>query len=103
MGRRAGGERRASKRVTVAQDLFFGSPKGHRLVDLSEDGMFLETKRPYMIGSTIDLRFRLSDDRPEVEVQGKVIYVLEGLGMGLQFVEISLADREQIRDFVTQN
>ncbi len=95
-----GGEKRTHKRVTLVQDLYFNSDAVRPLVDLSERGMFVATNNPYMMGSVLEIRFKLFDDDHEIRAQVRVIYVLEGLGMGLQFVDISHDDRERIHHFL---
>jgi Tfp pilus assembly protein PilZ len=100
MGKKQGAEKRVHKRVTLVEDLYFNSQATRPLVDLSERGMFVATAEPYAMGSILELRFKLFDDEHEIRAQGRVIYVLEGLGMGLQFVEISHQDRERIHQFL---
>jgi hypothetical protein len=95
-------EKRASRRVTILQDVHVGSHRHHRLVDLSDRGMFVATKEPYMVGSMVTVRFRLSGDPQEIRSEAKVIYILETLGMGLQFVDMAREDHERIRSFIAR-
>jgi len=94
------GERRKSRRVAIFQDILLGNRSLPRGQDIGEEGMFIHTKEPFMRGSIIDLSFRLFNDERPISVQAEVIYVQEGLGMGVKFRKISQEDRERIRRFV---
>jgi hypothetical protein len=51
--------------------------------------MFINTSRYFSQGSVIKVRFRLTRSRYEVIARGEVRYCLPGVGIGLEFVEIS--------------
>ncbi len=93
-------ERRKFRRVTILQEVFFGQKKTHRVNDVSEEGMFINTPEAFVKGSVLDLSFRLYNDEKPISVKGEVCYIQEGEGMGVRFVELASKDRERIRGFV---
>ena len=100
-------ERRASPRIPVtwavdceAEETFLYAS----IANISEIGIFVRTKDPLEVGTRLTLRFAPPDlDQPFV-LTGVVQWVnpLRALsenlnpGMGVRFVDLSLADRERI-------
>jgi c-di-GMP-binding flagellar brake protein YcgR len=70
--------------------------------DLSQGGMFIETRDPLPVGSEITLRFHLNDGGPIVVALADVKYSITKLGMGVEFLELSPADRKRIDDCVAK-
>jgi hypothetical protein len=70
--------------------------------DLSEGGMFIETREPLQSGARINVRFHLEDQGPIVVASAKVCYVVERLGMGVEFLEIFPEDRARIRNYISE-
>lgn len=68
--------------------------------DVSSGGMFIETHQPGAIGSEIDLRFHLNDGGPVVIAVAEIKYHVPKLGMGVEFTEMSPADRRRIEAHV---
>ncbi len=64
--------------------------------DVSMGGMFIETTNPPDPESNVALRFNIDDGGETILAQGKVLYCVAKLGMGIEFTEISPADRERI-------
>lgn len=71
--------------------------------DLSLGGMFVETRDPLPVGSEINLRFHLGDGGSIVVALAEVKYSITKLGMGVEFLEISPADRKRIEDYVAKS
>jgi c-di-GMP-binding flagellar brake protein YcgR len=69
--------------------------------DLCEGGMFIETRQPLEVGSQIHVRFNLEDGGPIVVASAKVCYVVEKLGMGVEFLELVSADRTRIQRYAS--
>lgn len=57
--------------------------------DLSPHGMFVNTKTEYPQGAVLKLRFRLSRTGTVIQTRGEVRYCLKGVGVGVEFREIS--------------
>jgi hypothetical protein len=60
-----------------------------RVPDVSPTGMFINTARHFAEGSVIKVRFRLVRSDYEVNARAEVRYCLAGVGIGVQFVDIS--------------
>jgi hypothetical protein len=57
--------------------------------DLSPHGMFVNTKTEYPQGAVLKLRFRLSRSGTVIQTRGEVRYCLKGVGVGVEFRDIS--------------
>lgn len=72
--------------------------------DISENGAYILTSRPYPLNTKLPVRIRLADCM--VTAEAVVIYARESnngrvrAGMGLQFVRISEEDQQRIRLFI---
>lgn len=66
-----------------------------RISEISRKGCFLDVLNTLPVETTIELR--VSRDRGSFNSQAKVIYVQEGMGMGLAFLEVP-ADQLDILD-----
>ncbi|MCI0404390.1 MAG: PilZ domain-containing protein [Acidobacteria bacterium] len=71
-----------------------------RIRDISQGGLFIEDLRPLPAGRMLRLLLRLNPDSRAITVWGMVRRVEEGKGMGVEFVQISPADRALVRDFL---
>ncbi len=69
---------------------------------LSVGGLFIETKEPPPEGSEIRLRFHLDNGGPIIVVTAEVRYVVQGVGMGVHFLDLSAADRNRIDVYMTR-
>jgi c-di-GMP-binding flagellar brake protein YcgR len=97
-------ERRTGKRVTFIQEVEVDGLGKRRCLDIAIGGMYLESAVSFPPNTVIDLSFNLqgSDPRP-LRIKARVMYVHEGVGMGLAFVDLSEADAERIRQFTEQS
>ena len=57
--------------------------------DLSPHGMFINTKTEYPQGAVLKLRFRLARSGTMIQTRGEVRYCLKGVGVGVEFLDIS--------------
>ena len=71
--------------------------------DVSAGGMFLNDPNPFPKNSTVTLAFRLSPTDPLLTCQGEVVYSLKGVGMGVQFTEVSEEISQALEKFVDQS
>lgn len=108
--RREGADRREHERVLVnfqvdykADDTFLFA----YITDLSAMGIFIQTDAPKAPGTLLNLRFT-PPGGPEIDVEGRVIWVnrprtgggVNNPGMGVQFVDLTPPQREQILSLV---
>jgi hypothetical protein len=62
--------------------------------DVSTRGMFINTTRNFPEGAVLNVHFRLGQSGIEIATRAEVRYCLAGVGVGVEFVEIS---QESIR------
>jgi len=78
-----------------------------RAPDLITQGMFINTAQRFPEGAVLKLRFRLPGSNGEVQARGEVRYCLAGVGIGVEFVEISpdcqRAIEEELLSLSTEN
>lgn len=70
----------------------------YRAPDLSARGMFINTARHFPEGAVLKLKFRLTRLDYEVSARGEVRYCLPGVGIGVEFVEISSESQSAIEE-----
>lgn len=67
-----------------------------RTPDISPFGMFINTDYLFPEDAILQISFTLPFTRHQVRARGKVCYSLPGVGIGIQFLEISPADQHAI-------
>lgn len=58
--------------------------------DVSTRGMFINTNRSFPEGAVLNVRFRLGLTGVEIRTRCEVRYCVPGLGVGVEFVDISI-------------
>ena len=66
--------------------------------DLSPAGAFLADELPFSVGQEIHLTIHLTDTE-EIEVESVVRRVVRGKGLGVEFVTMSRADADKLKEF----
>jgi hypothetical protein len=66
--------------------------------DISMHGCYVEASTPLRLGTVLNLSLEVNGFR--VKAAGEVRVVYPSLGMGIRFIKVSEADREQLRDLV---
>ena len=107
--RRTGRERREHRRVLVSMEVDYRCDNTFLfayITDLSAMGIFIQTSQPYPPGTLLNLRFQ-PPGGAQIDVEGRVIWVNPprkhdsiNPGMGVQFVDLTPAQREQIKVLV---
>jgi hypothetical protein len=93
------GSGRTAKRFSSLRDLSV-SYEGHsedivtRPPDISTRGMFINTTRTFPEGAVLNVKFRLALSGYEVHSRAEVRYCLPGVGVGVEFIDIS---RDSVR------
>ncbi len=94
-------EKRRNKRISIVKEIEVDGSRGRRATDLSVDGMYIDTFTPFAVGSTVELKFRLDDPDDSVlspiVTRAKVLYAQEGLGIGIQLIDLKADDRMRIK------
>ncbi|MGH9572778.1 MAG: PilZ domain-containing protein [Candidatus Acidiferrales bacterium] len=92
---------RAAKRLSSLRDLSV-TYEGHsedvvtRPPDISTRGMFINTTRVFPEGAVLNVRFRLAISGHEIHSRAEVRYCLPGVGVGVEFIDISREDVQAI-------
>jgi hypothetical protein len=60
-----------------------------RSPDLSIRGMFINTTRTFPEGAVLTVQFQLAGSHEEITTRCEVRYCLPGIGVGVEFVDIS--------------
>ena len=99
---------RASVRVPLALNVSFesrGEVRECLMTNLSAGGIFVATESPLPIGTPFNLRIRIERTGEEIELSGEVVSVdasadlaEEERGMGIRFVNLNEAQREQVAE-----
>jgi type IV pilus assembly protein PilZ len=107
--RRTGRERREHRRVMVSMEVDYGCDNTFLfayITDLSAMGIFIQTSDPHPPGTSLNLRFQ-PPGGPRLDVEGRVTWVNPprkhdsiNPGMGVQFVDLTPVQREQIKALV---
>jgi hypothetical protein len=68
-----------------------------RAPDISTKGMFIHIPRAFPEGAVIKVEFWLSRSRHHIKARAEVRYCLPGVGIGVEFVDISEQDKAIIQ------
>lgn len=60
-----------------------------RSPDISTRGIFINTVRSFPEGAVLSVQFRLNRTDIEIRARGEVRYCLPGVGVGVEFIDIS--------------
>ncbi len=95
--------RRRGARVPINEE-FGWLPEATYISDLSESGLFVQTREPPELGSMVALKFTVLLEDPFVlEARGRVVrHSTEPPGMGVEFTDLSPETMLRINDVVTQ-
>lgn len=97
-------ERRLAPRqhfVAEAQiiEITSGVKLSARSCDLVVHGCYVDTLRPFPVGTLV--RIRLKKGEAIIEVNGNVVYQLPGLGMGIAFHDLSPESHEALEKWLS--
>jgi PilZ domain-containing protein len=90
-------DRRSSQRALFCNEVEVVGYGPRRSADLSAGGMFIETIAAFPRDTVLKLKFKLPDNEAApVVVQGRVLYVANGIGVGVEFMDLTAEDRARI-------
>ncbi len=96
-------ERRQYRRVKLVTQVHCEAPERDEIMvtrDVSLGGMFINVNSPLPIDSELSLAFRVAPAGPPIACRGRVMFSRAGLGMGIQFLDLSAAARQTLQKFV---
>ena len=96
-------QHRRAKLVAQIRCEALGREELHMTRDISVGGLFVGSKEPFPPDCEVSVFFHLRPSDPAISCQGRVVYSLRGLGMGIQFTELSGADRVSLQKFVDES
>lgn len=67
-----------------------------KVPDISTRGMFINTAKYFPQGAVLKVSFRLVRTNVLIQTRAEVRYCLEGVGIGIEFVDIASADQDAI-------
>ncbi len=88
------GERRGDSRLPFLTDVKIDRLTVARVTDVSARGAFVETLTPYPVGTVVTASLRL--DAEAFEVAARVAFSDPGVGMGVEFIRLSTAERHRL-------
>jgi hypothetical protein len=99
----SGSERLFKRYATNYSELFityegYSEEVSLRPPDLSIQGMFVQTVRHFNEGAVLKVRFRLARSQKEINTRAEVRYCLPGVGIGIEFLDISDESRKAIEE-----
>ena len=90
-------DRRHSQRALFCNEVEVVGYGPRRSADLSAGGMFIETIAAFPRDTVLKLKFKLGDNEAApVVVQARVLYVANGIGVGVEFMDLAPEDRIRI-------
>ena len=98
-------ERRQYRRVKVVTQIHCEALERNEILvtrDVCRGGMFINVKFPLPIDSDVSLIFRLYPTEPAVSCRARVMFSRVGLGMGIQFLDLSREARQALQKFVEE-
>ena len=96
-------QRRHSRKDTLLPVDYASYDKSFRdfIRDISEGGVFIETKQPLMPGHKIAMTFMTTDNQHHFKINGKIVrYVQDGIGV--KFDKITSEQTTQIKAFLSR-
>jgi hypothetical protein len=93
--------RRHSRQITALNYVKLGETNGGILLNVSEEGLAFTAAEP-LAGEFIPrLRFQLAEKAEWIEASGRIVWLNDSKkGAGIEFIDISNAGREQIRQWI---
>jgi len=90
-----------SRQITTLNYIKLGESNGGILLNISEDGLAFTAAEP-LVGEFVPrLRFQLEEKAEWIEASGRIVWLNDSKkGAGIQFLDISDADRQQIRRWI---
>ena len=98
-------ERRQYRRVKLITQVHCEAPERNEVMvtrDVSVGGMFINAHFPLPVDSELSLTFRLYPTEPAITCRAKVMFSRVGLGMGIQFLDLSQETRQILQKFVDE-
>jgi len=93
-----GRERRKYKRVPFHEDIQVDDIMQFKGIDISEGGLYVYTDRSFTEGRVVEVTLPAKDAK--ITVKARVQHNQPGIGMGLQFIELSDEQKATINEII---
>jgi c-di-GMP-binding flagellar brake protein YcgR len=98
-------ERRQYRRVKLVIKIHCEALNRHDVLEtrnVSIGGMFINVRSPMPVNSELSLTFQLWPAEPAITCRARVMFSRLGLGMGIQFLDLSGAAQKMLQRFVDE-
>lgn len=93
-------EHRKQKRIPFKQQILINNSMMVNSVDISEGGLYVHTGRMFPSGSILDISFQAG--RNPLNLKARVQHCQEGIGMGLELVDINPEQEAELKSLLTE-
>ncbi len=93
-------ENRKLKRIPFTQQILINKSIMLNAIDISEGGLYVHTDRIFPSGDILDISLSMGSHK--IDLKTRVQHCQEGIGMGLQFVELSAEQQTELKNFLTE-
>lgn len=93
-------EQREKKRVLIQETVLINKIIKANALDISEEGMYINTQAKFVSGAVLELFFKLKDK--DIKLKAHVQHVQPGIGMGVRFINLSPEVYLIIKNFVDE-
>lgn len=100
MNKEQNGNNRKTRRIPFHHEILIDGANSFRSIDISEGGLYVFTGRPFTLGSVVEVTFPVKGGR--LTVKAKVKHNQRGVGMGLMFIDLYLAEKEMIKEIIRE-
>ncbi len=90
--------RRKYYRVPFREDITVDGTKMCTSIDISEGGIYISAIQIFEENSILELSIPFKGD--ELKVKARVVYIQPGIGMGLEFIDLSGEQKKSIRELI---
>jgi len=89
------------KRIRINTDVIVNGLKRAESLDLSQDGMYVFTSHTFVNGLNVNLEFELAGEG--YDIRADIVHAQQGVGFGVNFVDIDLPTAEKLKAFVNSH
>ncbi len=89
---------RMKERICFNRDIVINDSIVCKTYDISEGGIYVLTDQFFDTGSVVKLSLLIKEEK--IEIQAKVKYCHEGVGMGLMFIDLDDTLKNKIKDLI---
>jgi len=89
------------KRIRVNTDVTVNGQKRAESLDLSQDGMYIFSSHTFLEGLNVNLEFELEGE--SYDIRANIVHAQEGVGFGVNFVDIDEPTARRLINYVNSH